>query len=130
MRIFPAVTAAAVAAVAALTVAGCSSDDSPSPGPGASASAGSTAAATRITVTVAGGKVSPAPSVHHIHLGDHVVLTVTSDKVDEAHLHGYDKEIELQPGTPGTIDFTADVPGVFEFETHKSGLQLMQLEVK
>jgi hypothetical protein len=126
-------TGVAALALAALALTGCSSDSGSggsSPSPGSSSSAGSTAAATAIDVTITQGQISPKPSVHRVHLGDHVRLSVTSDQADEAHLHGYDKEIELQPGKPGTIDFTADIPGIFEVELHKSNLQLLQLEVK
>lgn len=132
MRTMPAAFAAAAVAVAALTLTGCGSGSS-SPDPGSassSATATSSSAATTFVVTIADGKISPKPSVRHVHLGDRVRLTVTSDKPDEVHLHGYDKEIEIQAGRPGTIDFTADLPGIFEVETHKSNLQLLQLEVK
>lgn len=128
-RTMPAVIATALA-VASFALTGCGSD-SKSPDPGSSVSGGATApVATAIVVTISNGKVSPKPSVHQVHLGDRVQLKVTSDKPDEVHLHGYDKEIEIEAGTPGTIDFTADLPGIFEVETHKSGLQLLQLEVK
>lgn len=130
-------TTAAALALAALALTGCSSssssDSSGSAGssgsPGASQSAGS-AATDSISITIANGKVSPKPAVHQVHLGDQLRLTVTGDKPDEAHLHGYDKEIELQPGKPGTISVKADIPGIFELETHKSNLQLLQIEVK
>jgi hypothetical protein len=130
------VSTAAALALAALALTGCSSSSSSdSPGsagssasPGASQSAG--AATDSISITVSSGRISPKPAVHQVHLGDQLRLTVTSDKPDEAHLHGYDKEIELQPGKPGTISVKADIPGIFEFETHKSNLQLLQIEVK
>lgn len=84
----------------------------------------------RIQVVIADREVTPAPSVHTVHLGREVLLTVTGDQPDELHLHGYDKEVEIAAGKPGTIDFTANLPGIFEVETHKSGLQLLQIEVK
>jgi predicted small secreted protein len=131
MRKTPAAIAAL--AIAALTLTGCASGTT-SPGSGTPASgstgAGSAAVPTRIGVTVSRNRISPEPSVHRVHLGDRVQLTVTSDKPDQVHLHGYDKEIAIQPGTPGTIDFVANVPGIFEVETHKTNLQLLQLEVK
>jgi hypothetical protein len=120
--------AAAALAVAALALTGCGSG-SATPASGTRTSAGS-AAASVIKVTISHGRISPQPSVHHVPLGGRVRLTVTSDKPDEVHLHGYDKEIEIQAGTPGTIGFTANLPGIFEVETHKSDLQLLQLEVK
>jgi plastocyanin len=124
-------TAFAALALAALTLTGCASGaTSPADGTSASGGTGSAAPATRIEVTVSHGQIAPKPSLHHVHLGDRVQLTVTSDQADEVHLHGYDKEIEIQAGQPGTIDITADLPGIFEVELHKSDLQLLQLEVK
>jgi len=128
VRNTPAGIATAVA-LAALALTGCASGAT-SPGSGSATSSASGAPATRIEVTVSHGRISPKPSLHHIHLGDRVQLTVTSDQPDEVHLHGYDQEIAIQPGKPGTINVTADLPGIFEVELHKSDLQLLQLEVK
>ncbi|MEU8278936.1 hypothetical protein ACFYOK_07805 [Microbispora bryophytorum] len=83
-----------------------------------------------ITVTIAGRKVTPPPGRIEVTQGQTVRITVTSDTADEAHLHGYDKAAELQPGTPASIEFVADQTGLFEMETHGSGLQLFQLVVR
>ncbi|XVQ89362.1 hypothetical protein ACQP2K_18680 [Microbispora siamensis] len=83
-----------------------------------------------ITVTVAGRKVTPPPGRIEVTKGQTVRITVTSDAADEAHLHGYDKEADLKPGTPASIEFVADQTGLFEMETHGSGLQLFQLVVR
>ncbi|HZB34407.1 MAG TPA: hypothetical protein VE465_29860 [Streptosporangiaceae bacterium] len=82
-----------------------------------------------IRVTVAGGKVSPRPSVHKVRLGQTVRLTVTVDEADEVHVHGYDRELSAAPGKPATVEFRADQSGRFEVETHESSLQLLQLQV-
>ncbi|MBD3147468.1 hypothetical protein [Microbispora bryophytorum] len=83
-----------------------------------------------ITVTIAGRKVTPPPDRIEVTKGQTVRITVTSDTADEAHLHGYDKEAGLKPGTPASIEFVADETGLFEMETHESGLQLFQLVVR
>ncbi|MBB2747318.1 UNVERIFIED_ORG: FtsP/CotA-like multicopper oxidase with cupredoxin domain [Microbispora rosea subsp. rosea] len=83
-----------------------------------------------ITVTIAGRKVTPPPGRIEVTKGQTVRITVTSDTADEAHLHGYDKEAGLKPGTPVSIEFVADETGLFEMETHESGLQLFQLVVR
>ncbi|XVQ89299.1 hypothetical protein ACQP2K_18335 [Microbispora siamensis] len=83
-----------------------------------------------ITVTIAGRKVTPPPGRIEVTKGQTVRITVTSDAADEAHLHGYDKEADLKPGTPASIEFVADETGLFEMETHGSGLQLFQLVVR
>lgn len=74
---------------------------------------GSVAGETRITVP----------------LGEDVVVTVESDVVDHVHLHGYDIFADVAPGAPATIEFTADIPGIFEVELEESGERLVELEV-
>ncbi|MFF0308905.1 hypothetical protein ACFYSC_15870 [Streptosporangium sp. NPDC004379] len=83
-----------------------------------------------ITVTIAGRKVTPPTRRIEVARGQTVRITVTGDTADEAHLHGYDKEAHLKPGTPASIEFVADETGLFEMETHESGLQLFQLVVR
>ncbi|RMI31512.1 hypothetical protein EBO15_42605 [Actinomadura harenae] len=61
--------------------------------------------------------------------GATVVVTVTSDVADEFHLHGYDRELALVPGRPGTVRLVASVPGVFEAELHHSGARVFELQV-
>jgi len=119
----------AAVAVGVFGIFGIAACSSAKPAPTAAAG-GAGAGPVRIAVQIAHHKVTPADAVHGVHLGDQVVLTVTSDADDEVHLHGYDKEIEIAAGRPGTIDFTANLPGIFEVETHKSNLQLLQIEVK
>jgi hypothetical protein len=45
-------------------------------------------------------------------------------------VHGYDVELPLAAGTPGSITLRADRTGLFEVETHKSKLVLFQLVVR
>ncbi|MEV4454507.1 hypothetical protein [Microbispora sp. NPDC049633] len=98
--------------------------------PDASAAAPADSAVKEITVTIAGRKVTPPPGRIEVTKGQTVRITVTSDTADEAHLHGYDKEAGLKPGTPASIEFVANETGLFEMETHESGLQLFQLVVR
>ncbi|WP_169945422.1 hypothetical protein [Microbispora sp. H11081] len=83
-----------------------------------------------IAVTVSGRKVTPPPGRIEVTKGETVRITITSDAADEAHLHGYDKAADLKPGAPASIEFVADETGLFEMETHHSGLQLFQLVVR
>ena len=114
-------------------VAGCAA-----PEPAERAASGQpsvTATATRvdgpvIEVRIAKGRVTPPPGRVEVARGDRVVFTVTSDVVDEVRLHGYDIDSELRPGGTTTVEFTADMPGLFEVETHDSGTQLFQLLVR
>jgi hypothetical protein len=52
--------------------------------------------------------------------GARVSFTVTGDKADKIHLHGYDIEKELKPGKPATFSFAAKTEGAFEIESHEA----------
>jgi hypothetical protein len=83
-----------------------------------------------VRVAVKDGKVVSGGGKHNIKLGSEVVLEIVSDKADQVHVHGYDKEAELTAGKPTRIEFTADIPGVFEVELHHAELQLCELQVQ
>jgi heme/copper-type cytochrome/quinol oxidase subunit 2 len=44
-------------------------------------------------------------------------------------VHGYDLKGDVAPGRPAIIEFTANVPGVFEVELEEAGLKLVELQV-
>jgi hypothetical protein len=73
-------------------------------------------AVTRIRIR--GGEVVGGVADIKATKGDHVRIVVSSDAPDEIHLHGYDIEKEVEPGKPVTFDFTADIEGIFEMESH------------
>lgn len=83
-----------------------------------------------ISAQIIGGKVTGVPGEVEVNRGSGVRIEVTSDRSDELHVHGYDKTVALVPGKPGTVQFVADVPGVFEVETHEGGLLLFELVVR
>jgi hypothetical protein len=126
----------ALAAVAALSL-GCSPSDQPSdiqtttaaPAPPRTTTEATTPASTSaatpvISVTVAGGQVTPAPAPVEVKLGTTVVIEITSDVADEAHVHGYDRLVPLEPGTPARLELVADQPGQFDVEL-ENGQQLL-----
>jgi heme/copper-type cytochrome/quinol oxidase subunit 2 len=80
-------------------------------------------------VQVSGGRVSGDTGRVPVPDGAHVTLVVTSDVADEVHLHGYDLEAELTPGTPAEITVDATLPGVFEVELHEAGTVLLTIQV-
>ena len=80
--------------------------------------------------TVAGGQPVGGISRDSVEQGRIVVIRVTSDVADEVHLHGYDLSADVAPGSPATIQFTADVPGRFEIELEDLGVQIAELEVR
>lgn len=128
-------------AVLLLTAACASGSDESTAGTGGSAGSSSSAGIASgkpnpakepvtVTVSITDGTVTPKPSRVKIPLGSTVELQVTSDVDDEVHVHGFDVEEPLDAGRTTTIELTADQPGLYEVETHESGLQLLQLEVR
>jgi len=82
-----------------------------------------------INITVANGKVNPSGSSIKVKAGQTVLITAVSDAADEVHVHGYDKELPVQPGKPASVKFTANMKGTFEIETHESGKLVAKLVV-
>jgi hypothetical protein len=83
----------------------------------------------RIAVTFEHGEAAGDTGRVQVAEGTSITLVVTSDTADEVHVHGYDVEKALSPGTPATLQFTADVAGVFEVELHHAGTVLLRLQV-
>lgn len=128
---------------ALLLAAGCAAgtdSGSTTPSGAAPTSSGSTssqtsasAAATKVvevTASVRDGKVTPKPRRVQVPMGSTVRLQITSDVDDEVHVHGYEVEKELPAGQQADVQLVADQAGLFEVETHESGIQLVQLEVR
>lgn len=81
-----------------------------------------------IEVTYAGGSVTPRAYKPKVPLGAKVHLIVHADVSDEVHVHTYDRKAEISGGV-ATIDFIADIPGLFEVELEGKGFLLLQLQV-
>jgi heme/copper-type cytochrome/quinol oxidase subunit 2 len=98
------------------------------PAGSATTAAGADGAQT-VQVTVTGTDVQTAERRVKVPLDGKVRLEVTADRTDEVHLHGYDRKVDIEPGRPAVLEFTADVPGVFEVELEEAGLKLVELQV-
>lgn len=109
-----------------LTVATTSVPDEPAATTTVPASTTTTLAA--VDVEIIAGEVS-GPGTFQFDLGDTVSITVVSDVDDEIHVHGYDLFFDAVAGTPVTIEFVADVPGVFEVEVHTGHSHIFDIEV-
>ncbi|MFF6871571.1 hypothetical protein [Streptomyces sp. NPDC012450] len=83
-----------------------------------------------VALTITGKTVQPPPSRIELKKGERLTLRVTSDRDDTLHVHGYDRELPLSAGTPATLTLTVGRTGLFEVETHDSGLVLTQLVVR
>lgn len=84
---------------------------------------------TRVEVEVRDGEVAGGVRRVEVDTGERVLLVVTSDVADEVHVHGVDITGEVEAGGTVGVDFTADIPGVFEIELEAQGLQLVELVV-
>lgn len=125
--------------VVVLLLTGCSAGSDPDtaapppapPAPSASASAAPSPspAARTIEVVLADGEVSGVEGRVEVTLGEQVVLRITSDVVEEVHVHGYDLYADLAPGQTAQLAFKADLPGSYEVELHDAGRPLFQLRV-
>ncbi|MEV6327258.1 hypothetical protein [Streptomyces sp. NPDC051909] len=104
---------------------GAPADTPASPAPTFTAAPGRT-----LAVTITGDSVQPPPSRVEVRQGERITLQVTGDHTDTVHVHGYDRELPLTPDRTATLTFTADRTGLFEVETHESGLVLTQLVVR
>jgi len=82
-----------------------------------------------IVVSVEAGSVEGGGRIP-VELDAEVRLVVTADVADEVHIHGYDIFADVTPGTPATLEFVADIPGIFEVEMESSGLVLLELVVE
>jgi FtsP/CotA-like multicopper oxidase with cupredoxin domain len=71
-------------------------------------------------IQIRGSEVVGGPPEIRAKKGDTVVIVVSADAPDDIHLHGYDIEKKIQPGQPVRFQFTANLEGEFEIESHKA----------
>lgn len=89
---------------------------------------GPPAQARLIQVTVAGDQMSPGQL--QADEGDTLTVSVSADKYEEIHLHGYDKHFFPSPGQPATLTFPADKTGNFVIEIEATSNTLGLLDVR
>lgn len=102
--------------VGALSLTGCSGSNAPE--------------AQTIEITVDKGQTTPAGDRFEVRLNGKVTVRACSDVKEHIHVHGYEKEMELEPGQCSVVEFTADTPGVFEIESHVSNKIVATLAVR
>ena len=71
-----------------------------------------------IELAIRNGRLPEDRRVVRVRQGDEVTLRWTSDRAVTLHLHGYDIEEQLTPGTPVAMRFTARATGRFPIEIH------------
>lgn len=80
-------------------------------------------------LTFRGGEVVGGEQTVEVQAGEEVTLAVTSDVRDEVHVHGFDRDADLEPGRTQELSFAAEAEGLFEIELHDSEVLLANLEV-
>jgi hypothetical protein len=130
---------------AALLVAGCGGSqegggETSSASPSASASESTPSGTTEqappanqltIDVTIAGGQVTPANAQLQGRVGEPIVLQVSSDAVDELHVHSVPEHsfpVEAKPDQ--RFEFTVEVPGNVEIELHDLNRVIASVQVQ
>lgn len=80
-------------------------------------------------IVIKANKLSSGPETIQVTEGDDVQIIVTSDVVDELHLHGYDKTLNLLKNQPVTLSFKATLTGRYVYELHDTETAIGALEV-
>ncbi|MBB3036336.1 hypothetical protein [Hoyosella altamirensis] len=130
----------AIAAAVSLSLTGCG-DESAAPGPYGGAREGTTAAESAddaegaadsdvFSFVAEDGRRVDGDARISTEIGRTVVIEVTSNTAEELHVHGYDLYADVEPGETSRLEFTADLPGIFEVELHNANAVLTQLRVE
>jgi hypothetical protein len=80
---------------------------------------GASAEQVTFELRIEGGRVPPNMRLIRVKQGDTVNLRWSSDRPAALHLHGYDVETKVEPGTVAEMSFTARATGRFSVEQHK-----------
>jgi hypothetical protein len=80
-------------------------------------------------ITIVDGQPEGGVQELEFTAGEDVRFEVLSDVAEEVHVHGYDVMTDVEPGKVATIEFPADVEGVFEVELEESVVPIAELTV-
>jgi len=110
--------------VSVLLLAACGS-----PAPAAVAVGAAPDGNRRIEIAFAGGAVTGGVQRYSVPVNATVELVVSSDVADEVHVHGYDRKSFVTAGASTTIEFAANLTGVFDVELEQRAAPLASLQV-
>jgi hypothetical protein len=95
------------------------------------ASKTATGAGLSVNVTIAHGQVTPANAILQATVRQPITLHVTSDAVDELHVHSVpDHKFEVAAAANQTFQFTVDVPGNVDVELHHLDRTVATIQVR
>jgi hypothetical protein len=83
-----------------------------------------------VVIQVEGGEPVGGEETITVKQGDTVRIRVEVDEPQEIHLHGYELEQEATPEEPAVFEFTAEIEGIFDLETHLTDAKLAKLVVE
>ena len=141
--------ALAAAAVAALALTGCGSEEptatteetpaTSTPSESAVASESPTESPTEtstddsghaIEIEIEGDRIEPRGKRVKVKAGEPVTLEVESDRPAELHVHSSPEQVlDVEKGE-STLSLTIERPGIVDVEEHDSGIVVFQLEVR
>jgi hypothetical protein len=118
---FPRAAVAGLAAVALVGgIAGCGNEPKTATG-----------APLSINVTIAHGQVTPANATLQAKVAQPITLHVTSDAVDELHVHSVpDHKFQVAAAANQTFAFSVDVPGNVDVELHHLDRTIATIQVR
>jgi predicted small lipoprotein YifL len=86
-----------------------------------------------VDITIADGEVTPTGEEVEARVGEPIELHVDSDAADELHVHSQPEhsfEVEADPGKTQVFEFTVDIPGQVDVESHATGETIVTLVVR
>ncbi|MGE5718669.1 MAG: hypothetical protein ACM3XQ_02205 [Nocardioidaceae bacterium] len=141
--------ALAAAAVAALALTGCGSEEptvtteetpaTSTPSESAVASESPTESHTEastddsghaIEIEIEGDRIEPRGKRVEVKAGEPVTLEVESDRPAELHVHSSPEQVLDVKKGKSTLSLTIERPGIVDVEEHESGIVVFQLEVR
>lgn len=80
-------------------------------------------------IVIRGGEPEGGAAELEFESGARALFEVDADAADELHLHGYDLYVDVGPGKPTEVSFDAEIEGVFELESHSSGVKMAEISI-
>jgi hypothetical protein len=118
------------AAVMAVALTGCGSDDSSGNGSSGSVVKKDSSGTATVDITFKGSTVTPEGAKVKVKAGDPLKLHITADKAGEIHVHSSpEQHIEYGAGSTDKT-LTIDQPGVVDVESHSLDKLILQLQVR
>jgi hypothetical protein len=84
-----------------------------------------------IDVTIANGQITPTNATLQAKVKQQITLHVTSDATDELHVHSVpDHKFEVAAAPNQTFQFSVDVPGSVDVESHHLHKTIATIQVQ